>query len=88
MGETWTQERPPWCPHKDCAYLRSSQAAVCIGALPAPESHDGTDNTHRFCIRGAPDDGDWTFSLKINRGDSWAMRRILAAPFTPQDPNG
>lgn len=70
-------ERPTWCPHSDCEFACHSQEAVCVGRLPAPEDHDGVANTHRLCLHGAKDDGEWVFDLKVNKGDVWNMTRIL-----------
>lgn len=50
---------------------------VCVGTLPQPEPHDGDFNTHRFCLHGAKDDGEWTFDLQVNRSDVWNIKRIL-----------
>jgi len=47
----------------------------------APEPHDGDENTHRMCIHGAKDDGEWTFDLQINKGDGYAFYRLLKALF-------
>lgn len=69
--------RPSWCPHNSCQFKCHAQEMVCIGELPQPEPHDGVDNTHRFCLHGAKDDGEWTFDLKVNRGDVWNIIRIL-----------
>jgi hypothetical protein len=77
----WKQERPAWCPHSTCIYRVSGQAKLCFGELPAPEPHDVGENTHRMCIRGAEDDGEWTFDLQINRGDAWAFWRLLGKLF-------
>ncbi len=81
MSETWTQQRPGWCPHLTCDYRASSQGIVCVGQLPAPEAHGDGMNTHRFCLHGAKDDGEWTFDLQINRGDGWAFVRLLKQLF-------
>lgn len=81
MSESWKPERPSWCPHASCKFILSTQAVACIGSLPQPADHDGTANTHRFCIKGAPDDGEWLFDLKVNRGDVWAFRRLFDAAF-------
>lgn len=81
MTEIWRQERPTWCPHKDCAYRVSTQAVACLGELPNPTDHDGTPNTHRFCMRGASDDGEWLFKLELNQGDAAALVRIFSACF-------
>lgn len=80
-GKVWCQERPPWCPFQSCRYLASSQAAACLGALPAPEPHGDGENTHRLCLHGADDDGAWTFKLQINRSDAWAISRLLGRVF-------
>ncbi len=48
-----------------------------MGELPAPEDHDGINNTHRLCLHGAKDDGEWTFDLKVNRTDVWNMVRMF-----------
>ena len=81
MSETWKQERPPWCPHPTCGYRASSQALVCMGELPAPEAHGEGMNTHRICLHGAKDDGEWTFDLQINKGDGYAIWRLLKGLF-------
>ena len=81
MAETWKQERPPWCPHPSCRFKIHSQHRICFGSLPEPEPHGGHQNTHRMCIHGAPDDGEWTFDLQICRGDGWAMLRLLDVTF-------
>lgn len=74
-------DRPSWCPHQSCGFVCKSQDLICVGMLPMPEPHDGVDNTHRLCLRGAKDDGEWTFDLQINRGDAWNLTRMLRAIF-------
>lgn len=69
--------RPDWCPHRDCGFLCSSQELVCVGRLPKPDPHGDLMNTHRMCIHGAKDDGEWTFDLKVHNGDAWNLRRML-----------
>lgn len=69
--------RPLWCPHADCAFKCHSQESVCVGVLPSPDPHDGDFNTHRLCLHGAKDDGEWTFGLKVNKSDAWNISRIL-----------
>jgi hypothetical protein len=69
--------RPAWCPHSDCSFLCQTQDAACVGRLPAPDPHDGDVNTHRLCLRGAQDDGGWTFDLKLNRSDAYHLKRML-----------
>ncbi len=44
------QERPTWCPVKNCEFLRSSQGKMCGGKLAEPTEHDGGINTHHFCL--------------------------------------
>ena len=70
-------ERPAWCPHTDCQFKCHSQEAFCVGTLPEPDPHDGDFNTHRMCLHGAKDDGEWTFDLKVNRSDAWNITRML-----------
>jgi hypothetical protein len=86
---SWAQERPAWCPHTDCAFRVRSQDSICIGQLPRSTDHDGVENTHRLCQRGAPDDGSWLHSVLWNKGDAWNMRRVInAAFFTSSSPHG
>lgn len=74
--------RPPWCPHKTCQFRTcAAQQSVCIGQLPEPEPHDGDFNTHRLCIHGAKDDGEWTFDMQINKTDVFWLRTALARVF-------
>lgn len=77
----WQQERPSWCPHSDCGFLVRSQDAICIGKLPTAQMHDGIENTHRLCQRGAPDDGEWLHKVEWNKGDAWNLWRCLNAAF-------
>ncbi len=49
-GMVFKQERPEWCPHNDCIFLRSSQGIMCGGKLPKPTEHNGGINTHHFCL--------------------------------------
>jgi hypothetical protein len=76
-----TTERPSWCPHSTCCPVGGASEQKCVGALPAPEPHDGDFNTHRLCLRGARDDGEWTFDLQINRADAWHLWRTLGHVF-------
>ena len=69
-------KQPEWCPHKDCILLAHSQSMMCIGKLPKLETHDGGINTHRFCL-DTRETGHEIFDLRINRGDSWNMIRLL-----------
>ncbi len=78
MGETWTQERPAWCPHTDCLFRRRAMDAVCGGELPEPTEHDGGLNTHRVCLNGAADDGG-VFDLQVNASDLGWFRWIFDA---------
>jgi hypothetical protein len=73
----WRQVRPVWCPHQHCQFKVHSQDSVCVGMLPQPELHIDTLNTHRFCLHGAKDDGDWTFDLTLNSSDVYNITRIL-----------
>lgn len=44
------QERPSWCPHQECLFVRSAQGSMCGGQLPEPTEHAGGVNTHHFCL--------------------------------------
>ena len=77
----WTQQRPDWCPYPDCLFKIRSQDSLCIGELPTPLDHAGVDNTHRLCMHGAPDDGEWMHIIELNRGDAWNMVRTLCSAF-------
>ena len=46
----WKQERPTWCHHKDCIFLRRAMDSFCGGKLPVPIKHNKGLNTHRFCL--------------------------------------
>ena len=80
MNETqiWKQERPSWCPHTDCIFQRRVMDDLCGGRLPAPEPHDGDQNTHRFCLNGADKDGG-VFDLRVNRSDLEWLRWVFDA---------
>ena len=60
--------KPLWCPHIDCIMLMSSQDRICVGKLPKPVLHDKAENTHRWCLEGAADNGG-VFDLQVNVGD-------------------
>jgi len=66
--EARISDKPSWCPHPDCQHLRTNQDACCGGRLPEPAPHDDGMNTHRFCLRGAADDGG-VFDLQVHTGD-------------------
>lgn len=68
MNKTWKQERPDWCPHLDCLFLRRAMDNICGGRLPQPESHNEDFNTHRFCLVDVLPE-DEIFDLQINKTD-------------------
>lgn len=72
----WKQERPKWCPHSTCQFLRSIQGVMCCGELPELEPHDKDYNTHRFCLNGAGNDGG-VFDLQVNKGDIFHFRVLF-----------
>ena len=72
--ESWKQERPSWCPHQDCIFLRQTQGLLCGGELPKPEPHDEGENTHRLCIKAGE-----VFDLQVNKTDCDGIRFILDA---------
>ena len=74
----WKNERPEWCPHKDCKFKRRAQDAMCCGHLPKPEKHGDDTNIYRLCLNGVSDDGG-VFDLQINRSDIYHFRRLFAA---------
>ena len=77
-NKTWKQERPAWCPHPDCLFVRRAMDAICVGHLPKPEPHDGDENIHRWCLNGAADNGG-VFDLQINNTDLWWFRQMFSA---------
>ena len=79
--EIWRQERPSWCPHADCVFVRRVTDTMCGGQLPNPEAHDGDFNTHRFCLNGVIDDGE-VFDLQINRTDAGWFLWLFNAMFS------
>lgn len=76
--EVWKQKRPKWCPHTDCQFRIHSQDLICGGEMPEPVPHDSDENTHRFCLAGAMDDGS-VFDLQVNSTDLYHFRRIFDA---------
>lgn len=69
----WKQERPGWCPHKDCQFKRRVMDDLCGGHLPAPERHDEDFNHHRLCLNGADSNGG-VFDLQVNNTDLFWLR--------------
>jgi len=69
-------ERPDWCPHKDCLFQRGVQSCICGGLLPKPEPHDADFNHFRICIRTA---GAAPFDLQVNRTDLGYFRWVFDA---------
>ena len=82
MNKHYELKQPAWCPNTTCNYICLSQDSLCFGLLPKQEDHAGINNTHRMCMRGASDDGEWIHSLKINKSDAWNMHRLLEFVFT------
>jgi len=74
MSTTRRQERPSWCVHGDCEFLRRAWDSLCGGRLPAPEGHEGDLNTHRLCINTGE-----VFDLQVNASDLWWFRWIFNA---------
>ena len=88
MSEVFIHERPSWCPHQACQFRTcAAQQSLCIGELAAAEPHDDGFNTHRLCIHGARDDGEWTFDLQINNTDVFWLRTALNRVFPLPKPN-
>lgn len=78
MSETGKNERPAWCPHSSCAFLRQTQGLICVGALPEPVMHAETPNTHRLCLAEALPSGE-VFDLQVNTTDAYHFRRMFDA---------
>ncbi|HDZ25291.1 hypothetical protein LCGC14_1831940 [marine sediment metagenome] len=76
MGTTnsFKQERPFWCGHLDCLFLRRVMDSLCGGQLPSPEPHEGDLNTHHICIRT-----DTVFDLQVNFSDLDWFRWVFDA---------
>lgn len=70
----YNQEKPSWCPHESCEFLRRVEDSLCGGSLPTPEPHDGDLNTHRLCINT-----DEVFDLQVNVSDVDWFRWIFDA---------
>jgi len=74
----WKQEKPSWCQHPECIFLRQIQNLLCAGQLPKPMPHDDDFNTHRICFtEGGADDE--VFDLQVNKSDLYHFRRVLNA---------
>lgn len=71
------QEKPSWCQHSSCIFLRRVQDNLCGGELPAPKPHDGDLNTHRICIKTEGVFG--LFSLQVNVSDLDWFRWVFDA---------
>ncbi len=84
----WKQERPTWCLHQDCQFLRRAMDGMCGGKLEIPMEHEGGFNTHRFCIRCTDNslqdyqvnDNDlqwfrWIFDALDGKKTSWLSKR-------------
>ena len=72
--QSWKQERPTWCPHKDCIFKRRVMDAICGGELATPEPHDGGLNTHRVCTQT-----DQVIDLQVNETDLEWFRWVYDA---------
>ncbi|MCG8506156.1 MAG: hypothetical protein MI755_16250 [Sphingomonadales bacterium] len=82
MDDVFKHKRPAWCPYQDCIFKTvAGQHSFCIGQLSQPEPHGAGSNTHRMCLHGAKDDGEWTFDLQINGGDVFWMRQAFFRVF-------
>ena len=90
----WKQERPSWCTHGDCVFLRRAMDSMCGGELSIPQEHNGGLNTHRFCINAEPlfdlmvneNDIDWLrwiFDALDGKQSSWLSRRKEPFPLVP-----
>ena len=71
----WKQERPSWCPHPNCLFVRRVQDSICGGNLSEPEPHDADLNIYRICINT----DDTCESLLVNKTDLGYFRWIFDA---------
>lgn len=69
-------ERPDWCPHKDCIFKSNRQNLMCVGKLPEPIKHNGTNNTHRLCF-DERETGHGIHDLQMNWTDAWLLKQLL-----------
>lgn len=74
----WKQEKPLWCPHSECIFLRRVMDDLCSGKLQKPRAHDGDTNTHRICLTGTLPKNK-VFDLMVNKSDLYHFRRVLDA---------
>lgn len=44
------KDKPFWCAHIDCNFIKNTQDKLCCGRLSTPEQHDTDYNTHRLCL--------------------------------------
>lgn len=72
----WEQERPTWCPHPTCKFIRLAAGRICCGRLPAPLPHNGDFNTHRVCLYPIENK---VFDLQVNASDLEWFRWIFDA---------
>ena len=68
--------RPIWCPHPDCEFIRQTQDLIYSGKLFKPELHDTTPNTHRLCVN-TQETNHGVFDLQVNDSDVDTFRWIL-----------
>lgn len=71
----WKQERPSWCPHKDCIFLRRVMDSACGGELPNPEPHGKDFNSNRFCMK----EEQGVIDYQVNHSDLEWLRWIFDA---------
>lgn len=72
------RDKPTWCTHEDCVFIRNSQEMLCCGRLPFPESHGVDYNTHRLCIN-TQETGHGIFDLQVNNTDVYWLMMTLGA---------
>lgn len=70
------QERPEWCPHNDCIFLRRVVDLICGGKLPKPVPHGKDFNIYRICIR---ESSLPVFDLQVNKSDLDWLRWVFDA---------
>jgi len=78
-SKTYKQERPNWCPHKDCIFKRRAIDDICGGDLPKEQcgiTSDGHQNNHRFCLNHVLPKNE-IFDLQVNDNDLQWFRWIF-----------
>jgi hypothetical protein len=74
--KVYKQERPSWCPHKDCLFKRRTMDNACAGNLPQPVPHNGDFDYYRLCLNGVLPNEE-VFDLQVNNTDLEWLRWLF-----------